>query len=112
MLSSAQDCQAPELMLVGQAVALEALEALEALALLLSSTLGLISLALALVLSSAQHCQALELMLVGHAVALEALGALALMLKSTLGLIRPFGNQSDWHQPSQARPRQVRQMLQ
>ena len=51
-------------MLVGQAVVLDALEALEALALLLSSTLGLISLALALVLSSAQHCQALELMLV------------------------------------------------
>ena len=44
--SSAQDCQAPELMLVGQAVPLEALEALEALALRLSSTLGLISLAL------------------------------------------------------------------
>ena len=66
MLRSAQDCQAPELMLVGQAVVLEALEALEALALLLSSTLGLISLALALALvpSSAQHCQALELMLV------------------------------------------------
>ena len=72
VLSSAQDCQALELMLVGQAVALEALEALEALALLLSSTLSFISLALALVLSSAQHCQALELMLVGQAVALEA----------------------------------------
>ena len=41
-------------------MALDALEALEALALFLSSTLGVISLALALVLSSAQHCQALE----------------------------------------------------
>ena len=50
-LGSAQDCQALDLMLVGQAVELEALEAL---ALMLSSTLGLISLALALVLSSAQ----------------------------------------------------------
>ena len=40
MLNSAQNCQAPELMLVGQAVALEALEALEALALLLRSTMG------------------------------------------------------------------------
>ena len=66
-------------MLVGQAVALEALEALEALALLLSSTLGLTGLALALMPSSAQHCQALELMLIGHAVALEVLEALALM---------------------------------
>ena len=66
-------------MLIGQAVALEALEALEALAPLLSSTLGLTSLALALMPSSAQHCQALEPMLVGHAVALEALEALALM---------------------------------
>ena len=37
VLGSAQDCQAPELMLAGQAVALEALEALEALALMLSS---------------------------------------------------------------------------
>ena len=64
VLNSAQDCQAPELMLVGQAVVLDALVALVALALLLSSTLGLISLALALVLRSAQHCQALELMLV------------------------------------------------
>ena len=36
-------------MLLGQEVALEALEALEALALMLSSTLGLISLALAFV---------------------------------------------------------------
>ena len=54
-------------MLVGQAVALEALEALEALALLLSSTLGLISLALALVLSSTQHCQALKLKGIGAA---------------------------------------------
>ena len=79
VLSSALDCQAPELMLIGQAVALEALEALEALAPLLSSTLGLTSLALALMPSSAQHCQALEPMLVGHAVALEALEALALM---------------------------------
>ena len=35
-------------MLVGQAVALESLEALEALAIMLSSPLGLISLALAL----------------------------------------------------------------
>ena len=53
-----------------------ALEALEALALMLSSTLGLISLALALVLSSAQNCQAPELMLLGQAVALKALDAL------------------------------------
>ena len=65
-------------MLVGQAVALEALDALEALALMLSSTLGLISLALALVLSSPQDCRAL---------ALEAFEAPALMLSSTLGLI-------------------------
>ena len=53
VLNSAQDCQAPELMLVGLAVALEALEALEALALSFSSALGVISLAQALVLSSA-----------------------------------------------------------
>ena len=79
VLSSALDCQAPELILIGQAVALEALEALEALAPLLSSTLSLTSLALAPMPSSAQHCQALEPMLVGHAVALEALEALALM---------------------------------
>ena len=62
-------------MLVGQAVALEALEVL---ALMLSSTLGLISLALALVHSSAQDCQA---------VALEALVALALLISSMLGSI-------------------------
>ena len=43
MLSSAQDCQAPELMLVGQAVALEALEAL---ALMLSSAPWLCAVAL------------------------------------------------------------------
>ena len=46
VLSSAQDCQAPELMLVGQAVALEALEALEALALMLSSAPWLCAVAL------------------------------------------------------------------
>ena len=45
-------------MLLGQAVVLEALEALEALVLLLSRTLGLIILVLALVLSSAQHYRA------------------------------------------------------
>ena len=38
-----KDCQAPELMLVGQAGVLETLEALEALMLLLSRTLGLTS---------------------------------------------------------------------
>ena len=70
MLNSAQDYQRPEQMLVGQAVVLDALEALGVLALLISSTLGLTSLALALMPSSAQHCQALELMLVGHAAAL------------------------------------------
>ena len=43
VLRSAQDCQAPELMLVGQAGVLETLEALEALMLLLSRTLGLTS---------------------------------------------------------------------
>ena len=52
VLGSAQDCQALELMLAGQAVALDALGALDTLALWLSSTLGLISLALALVASS------------------------------------------------------------
>ena len=72
--------------LVGQAVALEALEAL---ARMLSSTLGLTSLALALVLSSSQNCQALELMPVARAVELEALVALALMISSTLSLISP-----------------------
>ena len=41
MLRKAQDCRAPELMLVGQAGVLEALVALEALMLLLSRTLGL-----------------------------------------------------------------------
>ena len=66
VLSSAQDCQGPELMLAGQAVALEALGALEALALLLSSTLGLISLALALVLSSAQVPDWVESQVRGH----------------------------------------------
>ena len=48
VLGSAQDCQALELMLAGRAVALDALGALDTLALLLSSTLGLISLVLAL----------------------------------------------------------------
>ena len=72
--------------LVGQAVALEALDAL---ARMLSSTLGLTSLALALVLSSSQNCQALELMPVARAVELEALVALALMISSTLSLISP-----------------------
>ena len=52
VLGSAQDCQALGLMLAGQAVALDALGALDTLALLLSSTLGLISLALALAASS------------------------------------------------------------
>ena len=52
VLGSAQVCQALELMLAGQAVALDAPGALETLALLLSSTLGLISLALALTASS------------------------------------------------------------
>ena len=69
-------------------MALVALEALEALTLVLSSTLGLTSLALALSLSSVQDCQALKLTLVGQAVALEAFEAPALMLSSTLGLIR------------------------
>ena len=46
VLGSAQDCQAPELMLAGQAVALEALEALEALALMLSSAPWLCAVAL------------------------------------------------------------------
>ena len=54
VLSSAPDDQALELMFVGQAALEAALEALEALALMLSRTLGLISLALELVLSSAQ----------------------------------------------------------
>ena len=44
--SSAQDCQAPELMLIGQAVALEARVALVALALMFSSALWLCALAL------------------------------------------------------------------
>ena len=52
VLGSAQVCQALELMLAGQAVALDTLGALETLALLLSSTLGLISPALALAASS------------------------------------------------------------
>ena len=47
-------------MLVARAVELEALEAL---ALMLSSTLRLIILALVLLLCSAQDCQALELIL-------------------------------------------------
>ena len=64
-----------------------ALEALEALALVLSSTLGLTSLALALSPSSVQDCQALKLTLVGQAVALEALEVMALVLSSTLGSI-------------------------
>ena len=97
-------------MLIGQAVALEALEALEALAPLLSSTLGLTSLALALMPSSAQHCQALEPMLVGHAVALEALEALALMLKSTLGLISMAHGAWRWYH--RHRPQQIQQMPQ
>ena len=104
MLSSALDGLAPELMLIGQAVALEALEALEALAPLLSSTLGLNSLALALMRSSAQHCQAREPMLVGHAAALEALEALAPMLVSTLGLTSMAHGAWRWyhrHQPQQ-----------
>ena len=58
LFSSAQDCQALELMLGGQMVALEAVKAQ---ALTLSSTPGLISLALALVHSSAQECQAVTL---------------------------------------------------
>ena len=64
-----------------------ALDALEALALMLSSTLGLISLALAVVFSSEQDWQAQEFILVGQAVALDALVTLALMLSSTLGFI-------------------------
>ena len=66
-------------------MALVALEALEALRLVLSSTLGLTSLALALSPSSVQDCQALKLTLVGQAVALEALEVMALLLSSTLG---------------------------
>jgi hypothetical protein len=69
VLSIAQNCLAPELMLVGQAVALAALELLS---LKRGSTLGLIS-------------PALDFILVGQAVALEAveaLEALALMLSS------------------------------
>ena len=46
MLGSAQDCQAQELTLAGQAVALEALEALEALALMPSSAPWLCAVAL------------------------------------------------------------------
>ena len=46
VLSSAQDCQAPELMLIGQAVALEALVALVALALMFSSAPWLCAVAL------------------------------------------------------------------
>ena len=46
VLGSAQDCQAPELMLACQAVALAALEALEALALTLSSAPWLCAVAL------------------------------------------------------------------
>ena len=63
LFSSAQDCQALELMLGGQVVALEALKAQ---ALTLSSTPGLISLALALVHSSAQDCQAAALDALGR----------------------------------------------
>ena len=55
--------------------------------LMLSSTLGLISLALALVFSIEKVWQALELILVGQAVALDALVTLALMLSSTLNFI-------------------------
>ena len=68
-------------------MALVALKALEALALMFSSTLGLISLALALLFSSAQDWQARELILVGQVVALEALVTLVPMLSSTLGFI-------------------------
>ena len=70
-------------------MALEAVEALEALALMLRSTLGLISMAhgACALLSSAQDCQVLELMLGDHVVALEALKAQALTLSSTPGLI-------------------------
>ena len=46
MLSSAQDYQAPELMLIGQAVALEALEAPVALARMFSSAPWLCAVAL------------------------------------------------------------------
>ena len=66
---------------------LESLLAILSVARSLSSTLDLISLALALVFSSAQDGQALEFILVGQAVALKALEALALMLSSRLGLI-------------------------
>ena len=83
--SFGKDDQALELMFVGQAALEAALEALEALALMLSKTLGLISLALELVLSSAQDCQVLSQTVA--LVALEALEALALVLGSTLGLI-------------------------
>ena len=55
--------------------------------LLISSMLGSISLALALLFRSAQDCRALELMLVGHADALDALVALALN-------IRPLASQA------------------
>ena len=67
-------------------MALEAFEALEALALMLRSTLGLISTAhgAGALFSSAQDCQALELMLGGQVVALKAQ---ALTLGSTPGLI-------------------------
>ena len=58
--------------------------ALVALALTFSSTLGLSSPALELVLSSAQVCQVL--IQIVALVALEALEALALMISSTLGL--------------------------
>ena len=68
MFSIEQDWQALELTLVGQAVALDALVTL---ALMLSSTLNFITLALTLVLSSAQTRQVPELMLLGQAVALK-----------------------------------------
>ena len=52
-----------------------------ALALLISSMLGSISLALVPLLSSARDCRALELMLVGHTDVLEALAALTLNIR-------------------------------
>ena len=54
---------------------------------MLSSMLGLTSLALTLSPSSVHDCQALKLTLVGQAVALEALEVMALVLSSTLGSI-------------------------
>ena len=78
-----------EALRLAQAVALEAVEALEALALMLRSTLGLISMThgAGALFSSAQDCQALEPMLGSQVVALDALKAQALTLSSTPGLI-------------------------